>query len=1146
MGVASYIAKLRSAFSVLALAAGAMASLSLFAEHGNSRTRTTADTLSRIDMDFGTMSSTAGKMSLDACSGTLASKATLNSPGMCRAVFFTAGHCVTNELGQVFSKEIWFRYPGERREASFIIPRNQVRVETPYVPPLNGEKETGKNDYAVVYIDLACSLIARLTPARIGPLNSDGTVAVRTGEAVSTRKRFSSVENQGGASNPGGGNKFTAAVHESSTAGVLTTEFFSPDQVGKIHNGDSGSGVTNADGELIGALAVSTTAMTTETRDADGRLLKSVKNTDPSVIERDFSFDGSGLGYLVRSLQKSKMPFDQNGALSSSGGQQLASLSESAAKQSPQHGASGTSPQTTRPSGGSRQPASAQSQTASVDAAATAAPLIPGTAFDPASLNDNQPAAKPARPVATKAKLDGPGEEIPGLSAVRKSTEEWAYVTNTDGGWSNVRILEDGTIETTDGKQISAQARRELLLAYDQSYGSGVYGDKSLLVSKAVDKYRAEIDKWKSEIEVSRLAQSEIGETSQASSQQQVSPFGPSLASAGQGFAPGRQPQGSPFNVSAGGGNLPASGARAGHSFSGKPELTPDAAKVPETADIRDTATVQHSRNIAGLRNPQVTQMDERKWAALKAEDQKLHARPPERPVHATAQADGKATPAAIAAIGKCMACHTEGSGRHLILSGSAEQALSGLRAALEKRNLGVSTFKVYEMMKSDVYGKLSDEEQKGLMAYILRTDESKSEEELNRAAIEKFVGNSTELPPRMTTPQMEQAYRASLPKTNNPILNAIFSDPSTQFYAHSGPGALARKYQDGGSRDVSGMHLSTSTILDSWVFKDGSKMFNSGILRGVLGQGFGLGANTQNFKFVWRPKVNGKSLPDSYTEMPYKDANDTGAPGVVYDYQLPVGSIVGEVVIENGVVKDIRLREMAPDLCTQATAYRAFPTAEHLASAIESDAPAGMSGVVTHLRNPNTLTRAKPVQSDYHVPVINEQGYEDKIPQLPQQTERQLASKAVFSSALGQAWKKNGNQVAYGPTGTNSTILPSFDVHSVAVNSESCMRCHEYTQTNFAFLYPGVRNTTTGAFNLNNYGMTYGNRQRIFSYEPFADKIPDFGKGGKFQGNFPTSFGVEPNYDNRMDENGNPRFRNPNFIYRSDRIPAEYADFYK
>jgi len=1024
-------------------------------------------------------------------------------------------------------------------------------VETPFVPAKKDEPQDGKNDYAVVYIDLPCNLIARLTPARLGPLNSDGTVAIRTGEKASTQKRFSQVAGgKGAVSNPGGGTRFSAAIGESRTAGVLTTEFFSPDQIGKINSGDSGSGITNADGELIGALAVSTGKMITQTRDASGKVLKEVVNNDPSLIERDFSFDSSGLGYLVKSLQKSKMPFDQNGAVSSSGGQQLASLSDSAAKQIPQHGAKGTTPQNLSPAGGpqpGRSPASASTALASTAATATAAPLIPGTAWDPASNNDNGPARPAARPVATKPKLTGPGDEISGLTYVRKSTEEWAYVTNTEGGWSNLRILDDGTIELTDGKQISAEAKRELLLAYDQSYGSGAYGDKSLLVSKAIDKYKAEIDKWKSEIEVSRLAQAETARASQASNQQQVSTFGPSLASAGQGqgFSPGRQPQGNPFNVTAGGSNLPASGARAGHSFSGQPEITPAAAKVPDSADIRDTATVSNQRQVANLRTPQLPQMDERKFAALKAEDGKIHARPPQRPVHATAEADGKATPAALSAIGKCMNCHDEKSGRHLILSGSAEQALSGLRAALEKRTLGVSSFKVYEMMKSDVYGKLSDEEQKGLMAYILRADESKSEEELNRAAIEKFVGKSSELPPRMTSAQMEAAYRASLPKTNNPILNAIFSDPSTQFFAH-GPGALARKYQDGGSRDVSGMHLSTSTILDSWEFSDGSKMFNNGILRGVLGQGFGLNPNTQNFKFVWRPKVNGKSLPDSYTELPYKDANDNGAPGVVYDYQLPVGSIVGEVVYENGAVKDIRLREIAPDLRTQSTAYRAFPTAEHLASAIESHAPAGMAGVVAQLRNPNTLTRAKPVQSDYHVPVINEQGYEDKIPQLPQQTERQLASKAVFSSALGQAWKKNGDKVAYGPTGTNSTLLPSFDVHSLAVNSESCMRCHEYTQTNFAFLYPGVKNTTTGSFNLNNYGMTYGNRQRIFSYEPFADNLPDFGKGGKFQGVFPTTFGDEPNYDNRQDENGNPRFRNPNFIYRSDRIPAEYADFYK
>jgi hypothetical protein len=138
-------------------------------------------------------------------------------------------------------------------------------------PPAKGRKKSGKTDFAVVYIDLACNLIARLTPARLGPLNADGTVAVRPGETVSTQKRFSPVVDKFGVTtNPGGGTKLGAAVRNADTAGVLTTEFFSPDQVGNINGGDSGSGITNADGELIGAVAVSTGTVITETRDSEG------------------------------------------------------------------------------------------------------------------------------------------------------------------------------------------------------------------------------------------------------------------------------------------------------------------------------------------------------------------------------------------------------------------------------------------------------------------------------------------------------------------------------------------------------------------------------------------------------------------------------------------------------------------------------------------------------------------------------------------------------------------------------------------------------------------------------------------------------------------------------------------------------------
>jgi hypothetical protein len=509
MGVVGYIAKLRSAFSVLAFAAGAMASLSLFAAHGTSRTRTSADTLSRIDMDF------IGPSGRNVCGGTLVSKVETQIAGLCRAAFFTAGHCTMDDMGRPHREKILFSYPGTslERPSFSVLPRDIRAIETPHSAGADRA-----SDYAVVYLDVPCANIARLTPVRLGSLNQDGTVAVGVGDVLSMQKRNTAVQD-----NVGGGGRLSSTARSNPNPGMISTEQIPQEQRGIVTGGDSGVGVFNANGELVGAL------------------------TSGTSTHRDFSIAERGLAFLVKSLQKAGMPFDQNGAVSSTAGQQLASLSESTPKAGPQHGAAGAQPQTFSPAGGSRQPASTPSQAALVASAtptATAAPLIPGLAFDQASNNDNGPARISAPPVvATKPKIVGPGTEIPTLSHVRKSDESWAYVINTEGGWSNVRILEDGTLELVDGKKISAESKRELLLAYEQTYGTGVYGDKSLLVSKVVDKYKSEIDQWRSELDAQRIAQSERDATASAqSSEQGTGPahftganFGPQLASTGPG-----------------------------------------------------------------------------------------------------------------------------------------------------------------------------------------------------------------------------------------------------------------------------------------------------------------------------------------------------------------------------------------------------------------------------------------------------------------------------------------------------------------------------------------------------------------------------------------------------------------------------------
>lgn len=334
-------------------------------------------------------------------------------------------------------------------------------------------------------------------------------------------------------------------------------------------------------------------------------------------------------------------------------------------------------------------------------------------------------------------------------------------------------------------------------------------------------------------------------------------------------------------------------------------------------------------------------------------------------------------------------------------------------------------------------------------------------------------------------------------------------------------------------------MHYQSSSILQDWEIPDGRggkmKMFPNGKFVGPLGQGFGLSGGTDNFKFIWRPKVNGETVPDVMERLSYKDGENNSERGVLFDTQLPTGSIVGEVVMEKGVVKDIRLREILPGFQTAATAFRAFPTAESMSARIKALWPdswrqdANLSRMVAHLENPGTLAKAESLKDPYYIKVIDQEAWRDNLPPLTDAQEARLRETTTFDSALNQEWKRSGEKVAFAPTGAaNSHSAPTFDAHAVAVNSRSCARCHEFTMTNFGMLFPAATNTQTGGGNPQHYGMSYGNRQNIFSFNPFPAQYQSFAEG-----------------DNRFNADGSVKIRAGEKIVVKDKLPEAFAAYF-
>ncbi|MCB0403288.1 MAG: hypothetical protein KDD51_00785 [Bdellovibrionales bacterium] len=237
-----------------------------------------------------------------------------------------------------------------------------------------------------------------------------------------------------------------------------------------------------------------------------------------------------------------------------------------------------------------------------------------------------------------------------------------------------------------------------------------------------------------------------------------------------------------------------------------------------------------------------------------------------------------------------------------------------------------------------------------------------------------------------------------------------------------------------------------------------------------------------------WRvPKQNGKPLPVVWWKR---------EPNYIthrIEWMFPKGTLLGEILFmidEKGVWYPFEIRTRIRELDTWTVdIYRPFPYADKLADALETKrlekpewrSSASLSSLISHLRNPNTLTPFTLSNTHFAGSFPAVKGAMDYIPALDDNSIlKELLMDTVFESARFYSWKESGALKTFAPsTQAEFSIVPkNYDAGMFEVNEEFCNRCHKDAGRPFRDYYP----------NIIAYGELWG-QDDAFSWHPFDNK---------------------------------------------------------
>jgi hypothetical protein len=258
----------------------------------------------------------------------------------------------------------------------------------------------------------------------------------------------------------------------------------------------------------------------------------------------------------------------------------------------------------------------------------------------------------------------------------------------------------------------------------------------------------------------------------------------------------------------------------------------------------------------------------------------------------------------------------------------------------------------------------------------------------------------------------------------------------------------------------------------------------------------FGTTAGTDNatnlkvFNFLWLPAKDGKLQPVS-TYLTNSQIPGSGFSLNSWGWVYPNGAMVGELIFVTNAQGDllpseIRVRTRYANGWA-VNAFRPFPTARSLASAIKAKRPnyasnSALSSVVNQLGDDSSLT-PKSLRAKNLPKTFDEDGHLDVLPDFGDEAlVKELLTETEFVSAYDTAWKvgENGATYAAGSSASLSIVPKNYEAGVIAVTEESCMRCHKETGKGLTQFSPSFGNIVL-------YGEMWG-RDGIFSFHPFDE----------------------------------------------------------
>ena len=338
--------------------------------------------------------------------------------------------------------------------------------------------------------------------------------------------------------------------------------------------------------------------------------------------------------------------------------------------------------------------------------------------------------------------------------------------------------------------------------------------------------------------------------------------------------------------------------------------------------------------------------------------------------------------------------------------------------------------------------------------------------------------------------------------------LRSLLQDPRTLWYdKHS----LTPGYQDSfGDNVVTPIGFRPNTIdpglINLAVPGGHQQIFSSlGIFHFPFGHPIGPVDNVHVVNFwrlpdtgdAYQPVVHWQRDPNSYTHR--------------VEWMFPKGTVFGELIFleEDGEFHPFEIRTRTRTLTGwDVDAYRPFPTAEELATAIEARRgdkaewaeSAALDGLVEQLRT-GALSAYSVSATHFPGAFPARQAGIDRLPELTgsdAELIHELLRSTAFRSARGTYWKQSGGMSAWAASasGKGSIVPAGYNAAAVEVSEESCDSCHRDAGRPFETWYD----------NILAYGELWGNDE-TFTWHPFT--LANFVDANGAVKNF--------NYDNRV-----------------------------